>query len=91
MIAYEGSWKGEWCKGNRVATGQWEGWFVRDRPSDKKKPDDSSKIYRGQWGLLEEDFSRSQHHYIQRIRAWLEAVWQSRSSEDYPWLMTPEE
>ena len=91
MIAYEGSWKGEWCKGNRVATGQWEGWFVRERPSDKKKPDDSSKIYRGQWGLLEEDFSRSQHHYLQRIRAWLEAVWQSRSSEDYPWLMTPEE
>lgn len=91
MISYEGTWKGEWAKGNRVATGQWEGWFVRDRPSDKKKPDDSSKIYRGQWGLLEEDFSRSQHHYIQRIRAWLEAVWQSRSSEDYPWLMTPEE
>lgn len=91
MIAYEGTWLGEWCQGNRVATGRWEGWFVRDRPADKPKPLDDAQIYRGQWGLLEEDFSRAGHHYIQRIRAWLEAVWQSRSSEDYPWLMTPEE
>ena len=91
MIAYEGVWKGEWCGGNRVATGTWEGWFVRDRVGDEEKPGEDSKIYRGQWGLLEEDFSRSQHHYIQRIRAWMEAVWASRSSEDYPWLMTLEE
>ena len=91
MIAYEGAWRGEWCRGNRVATGTWEGWFVRDRPKDKKLPDDESKIYRGQWGLLEEDFSRSSHHYIQRIREWLEGVWASRSSADYPWLMTLEE
>jgi hypothetical protein len=91
MIAYEGNWNGEWCQGNRVATGRWEGWFVRDRPEDKNKPQDASKIYRGQWGLLEEDFSRSQHHYIQRIRAWLETVWQSRSSADYPWLMMSDE
>lgn len=91
MIAYEGRWWGEWCNGNRVATGSWEGWFVRDRPEDKDKPEDEARIYRGQWGLLEEDFSRSPHHYLKRIRAWLETVWQSRSSEDYPWLLTPED
>ncbi|MFA5507754.1 MAG: hypothetical protein WC314_09220 [Vulcanimicrobiota bacterium] len=91
LIPYEGTWNGEWCTGNRVATGEWQGWFVRDRPTDKEVPEDTTRIYRGQWGLLEEDFSRSKHHYLQRIRGWLEAVWQSRSSEDYPWLMTPED
>jgi hypothetical protein len=91
MIAYEGTWSGEWSQGNCVATGRWEGWFVRDRPQDKPKPTDGSQIYRGQWGLLEEDFSRSHHPYIRRVRSWLENVWQSRCSEDYPWLMTQEE
>ena len=88
MIAYEGNFSGEWYPGNRVATGVWEGWFVRDKPEGKSKPDEKSKIYRGQWGLLEEDFSRAQHHYICRVRSWLEMVWQSRSSEDYPWLLS---
>lgn len=91
MIAYEGRWSGTWSKGNRVATGSWEGWFVKDRAEGKDRPDDSGKISKGQWGLLEEDFSRASHHYVQRIRAWLEMVWQSRSSQDYPWLLTPEE
>lgn len=88
MIAYEGVWSGNWCKGNRVATGTWDGWFCRDREKDREKPSDESKIYSGQWGLLEEDFSRSHHHYVARVRAWLELVWQSRSSDDYPWLLT---
>lgn len=91
MIAYEGVWTGHWCKGNRVATGSWEGWFVRDREEGQSKPSDDSKIYRGQWGLLEEDFSRAQHHYIKRIRAWLETVWESRTTTDYPWMLTPED
>jgi len=91
MIAYEGTWFGQWSEGNAVATGQWEGWFERDRPRDKKKPPDDSKLYRGQWALLEEDFSRDPHPYIQRVRTWLENVWASRSSDDYPWLMTQEE
>lgn len=91
MIAYEGVWSGEWCKGNRVAIGSWEGWFVRDKAAGEKRPGDGSKIYRGQWGLLEEDFSRIPHHYINRVRTWLETVWQSRSTLDYPWLLTLEE
>lgn len=90
-IAYEGVWSGTWCPGNLVATGVWEGWFVRDRGPNEKKPRDGSKIYRGQWGLLEESFSRSQHPYLRRVRSWLETVWQSRSSADYPWLLTLEE
>ena len=91
MIAYEGNWKGDWVKGNRVATGTWEGWFVRDRPKDQTEPEDKSKIYTGQWALLEEDFSRSKHQYIIRIRQWLESVWDSQSSSDYPWLLSSEE
>lgn len=91
IIPYEGEWSGDWCTGNRVATGRWEGWFRRDRPSDKTKPEDKSKLYLGQWAVLEEDFSRSNHHYIQRVRRWLQSVWASRSAEDYPWLLTPEE
>ena len=91
MIAYEGIWQAEWCRGNRVVTGTWEGWFVRDKPEDKPKPEKTSQIYKGELALLEEDFSRSRHHYIKRVRTWLEAVWESRSTADYPWLLTLEE
>lgn len=91
MIAYEGVWQGEWCKGNSVVTGTWEGWFARDKPEDKPKPEKKSQIYKGELALLEEDFSRSRHHYIKRVRAWLEAVWASRSTTDYPWLLTLED
>lgn len=91
QIAYEGTWTGNWCPGNLVATGLWEGWFVRDKDPGQAKPADTSKIYKGEWALVEEGFSRSQHPYMKRIRAWLETVWESRSNADYPWLLTLEE
>lgn len=87
MRSYEGKWSGELAKGNRVATGSWQGWFAKDRPVGKELPEDPSLVYKGQWGLLEEDFSKSDDPYVERLRAWLENVWVSKNIDDYPWLL----
>lgn len=87
MRAYEGKWRGTLAKGNRVATGSWQGWFAKDRPLGEERPEDPSLVYKGQWGLLEEDFSQTDDPYIERVRAWLENVWQSKNIDDYPWLL----
>ena len=86
--AYEGDWKGQMAPGNRVATGTWQGWFVRDVPDGADRPH-PNQTYKGQWGLLEEDSLRMGDPYIYRTREWLEAVWVSRNIEDYPWLLPP--
>ena len=84
---YAGTWKGQMAKGHRVVTGTWQGWFVSDVEEGKDKPTKDSQIYKGQWGVLEEDFFNTKDLYIERIKAWLENVWTSKNNDDYPWLM----
>ncbi len=76
---YQGSWKGKVAPGNRVLTGTWQGRYVHQ--------EDGEREYTGQWGLLEEDSLRAGDPYIARTREWLELVWESRNTEDYPWLL----
>lgn len=90
MREYEGKWKGELASGNRVATGSWQGWFAKDRPVGKERPEEKNLVYKGQWGLLEEDYSQSDDPYVERLRAWLEGVWESKNIDDYPWLLPSE-
>ena len=83
---YEGEWSGQLSPGNRVATGIYKAWFVKDRTTEGGPPADFKQITRGQWGLLEEDSLHMGDPYIMRARAWLEMVWNSSNTEDYPWL-----
>lgn len=84
--AYEGEWSGQLAPGHRVATGTYQGWFLKDIPPGKERPNQDRHMYEGQWGLLEEDSLHLGDPYIMRARAWLEMVWASRNTEDYPWL-----
>jgi hypothetical protein len=84
--AYEGEWKGRMVRGNRVATGVWQGWFLVDQGPHGDRPD-GKQIYKGQWGLLEEESLHLGDPYIARTRAWLEMVWASHNPDDYPWLL----
>lgn len=88
--AYRGEWEGKLAPGNRVATGTWRGWFEDESDPDSDASSQISleeKIYKGQWGLLEEESCQAGDPYIARTREWLEMVWESRDSEDYPWLL----
>jgi hypothetical protein len=85
--AYQGEWKGQLAAGQRVATGTYQGWFLKDKPSGQERPSDAQQFYEGQWGLLEEESLRMGDPYIARTRLWLEMVWASRNTEDYPWLL----
>ena len=76
---YKGSWKGRVASGNRVITGTWQGQYVHQ--------EDGERVYKGQWGLLEEDSLRMGDPYIARTKEWLDMVWASRNTEDYPWLL----
>lgn len=80
---YEGEWSGQLASGHRVATGTYRGWFVEDRAGVETQ---GGKVTHGQWGVLEEDSLHLGDPYIARARAWLEMVWASRNTEDYPWL-----
>ena len=84
---YEGEWQGQMAPGERVVTGTYRGWFLKDKPDGAERPIEEKEIYKGQWGLLEEDSLRLGDPYIARTRAWLELVWTSRNTEDYPWLL----
>jgi hypothetical protein len=84
---YEGEWRGQLAPGQRVATGTYQGWFLRDKAGGQDRPSDQKLFYEGQWGVLEEDSLRMGDPYIARTRIWLEMVWASRNSEDYPWLL----
>lgn len=84
--AYEGEWSGQLAPGNRVATGTYQAWFVKDKAPEGDRPASAKQVTRGQWGLLEEDSLHMGDPYISRARAWLEMVWASRNTEDYPWL-----
>jgi hypothetical protein len=83
---YQGEWSGQLAPGNRVATGTYQGWFLKDTPPGRGRPTQEKNLYEGQWGVLEEDSLHMGDPYIMRARLWLESVWQSRNSEDYPWL-----
>lgn len=83
---YEGEWSGQLAPGGRVATGVWKGWFLVDAALSAS-PTPDTKVYQGQWGVLEEESLRLGEPHLVRTRQWLEMVWASRSTEDYPWLL----
>ncbi len=74
---YHGSWKGHLVPGNRVITGTWKGWF----------PDEKETVYEGQFAVLEQGIFYSRDPHLERVKAWLDEVWSSRGSEDYPWIL----
>lgn len=84
---YEGEWSGQMAPGNRVITGTYQGWFVKDKPDGGERPSQTQQVTKGQWGVLEEDSLHLGDPFISRVRAWLELVWSSRNIEDYPWLL----
>lgn len=83
---YCGRWNGTLAPGNRIASGNWRGWFAEDS-HEGGPPKEKHLLYVGQWTALEETLTHSSKPYIRRLRAWLEEVWEARSADEYPWLL----
>lgn len=81
---FVGTFQGQLDHNGRVMSGFWRGW-VADLGDEE--PEDKSLLNIGEWAVLCAPGLARKEPHMDRVRKWLEEVWDARTPEAYPWTL----